>query len=78
MFLSFVECLREDSKYAKLVEMLDKALAEYDREHDSTHSEVTALLQVTSPTLEQSNMSVQQNDDPLTGKGMCTGSVLFI
>ena len=29
LFLTFVECLREDTKYAKLVIVLDEALAEY-------------------------------------------------
>jgi len=65
VYVSFVDCLREDTKYAKLVEMLDEALAEYDREHGSASTDAAALPQVTSPTLEQSKMS---DSDSINGK----------
>ena len=59
LFLTFVECLREDAKYVELVTVLDEALAEYEyespatsasesHEKDTTHLESADVLSLTA------------------------------
>jgi len=69
VFLAFVECLREDSKYSQLVKVLDDALAEYGA---VTQTDVTTLSCDTSPTPAQVTETTTQADDPLstTDKGV--------
>jgi len=55
VFLTFVECLREDTKYSELVNVLDEALTEYGYvpPHHSTGtspSEVTPSLTTQEPS----------------------------
>jgi len=60
LFLTFVKCLREDTKYSELVNVLDEALAEYGyvppsdvtESHDtsSLQSEVTSSLTTQEPS----------------------------
>lgn len=63
LFLTFVECLREDTKYSELVNVLDKALAEYGYvpPSDVTESHDTG----TSP-LENTPSLTTQEPSPMT------------
>ena len=64
LFLSFVECLREDEKYSQLVAVLDDALAEYGH---VIPSDVTTTTRDASPTpIESVETTTQQDDNPLS------------
>jgi len=59
LFLSFVECLREDDKYSQLVAVLDDALAEYGH---VIPSDVTATTSDTNSTPIKSIETITQQD----------------
>ena len=52
LFLAFVECLREDSKYSELVTILDKTLAEYGSPTTVSGSHETGTLTTVSGSHE--------------------------
>ena len=67
-FLTFVECLREDTKYTELVTTLDEALAEYGyvpppaTSASESHEKDTTLLQ----SEDIPSLTAEQEPSPMT------------
>ena len=70
LFLKFMECLRGDEKYSKLVRMLDRALAEHvDPRSVNEYSNVTARMShhsVSTHSAVGHSISNSSNKLPLT------------
>ena len=66
-FLTFVECLREDTKYTELVTVLDESLAEYGyvpppTSASESHEKDTTLLQ----SEDIPSLTTEQEPSPMT------------